>query len=181
MSPLKKFEFNTEPKLKQHFQTIVTNRFANCALKAFEDSEYSTIVISSKIFRDDLGLNMTINVDLIQSFIPDFANDYSYDQEIVIQMTLLNNQITFSEKDQQIKVKGQMKLKFLTADSSDSSDSTSNSSITEFQQQLVYYSTLEYTSAFNISIESMPEKKQYMLQSKIIDIQTDVIRDPTER
>ena len=42
---------------------------------------------------------MTINVDLIQSFIPDFASDYSYETEVKIKVLTRNNQVEFAEEE----------------------------------------------------------------------------------
>ena len=141
---------------------IFTERFFDCAFRAWEVSEFSKWDLSSELFQNQLGFNFTINAGLIQSFIPGFASNYSYDTEMLIKMRFQKTYITFKDDNQRIQLNGQIDTMFLTAKGN----------------EVVYKIVLGYSFAFNFGIEV--GDNNYTVRAKILTAETSFVPDSGE-
>ena len=71
--PTQSLSFINNETLNQTINFIISERFLNCALRAYEISDLGAYPYSSRQLVDHLKLNLTFTVGSMQSIMPNFG------------------------------------------------------------------------------------------------------------
>ena len=165
--PTQSLTFLPNQTSNQTLNFIISERFLNCALRAYETSDLGSYPYSSRQLVDHLKLNLTFTVGSMQSIMPNFGvtEQLQPETEILFYLKLSKTVGKFLEKGQLIRVSGNVLATFVVAEN----------------RSMVYEANIQFQGSVNVSLWTAKEAnrtRRYHVRAQIEDIRAQVIPNP---